>query len=295
MPRVSKKKSPTYRELIIPTFDALKMLGGSGTNDEIYSKVISIMKLSDEAVDEPHLGSTNQSELQYQLAWARTYLKNYGIIINSSRCVWSITSEFTNENKLNVSEIIAFTINKNQRRREEAKKFEGVQPEDNDESNDNIEFPDEIKPWKRKLSDTLQNMNPYAFERLSQRLLRECGFCQVNVTKKSNDGGIDGTGKFKLNGILSFNVAFQCKRYKGAVGVSEIRDFRGSLKSDIEKGIFITTGTFTKAAKDEASDQGKMQIDLIDGEEFINKLVEYELGVKEIRDYIIDEEFFEKI
>lgn len=291
MARISKKKSPTYRELITPTFNALKKLGGSGTNDEIYSTVIKLMSLTDEVVDEPHLGSTNQSELQYQLAWARTYLKNYGVIVNSSRCVWSITPKFSNVDKLNSLEIIAFTVNRNEHRRKEEKKIEYAQPEDND----NIEFPDEIKPWKRKLSETLQNMDPYAFERLAQRLLRECGFSQVNVTKKSNDGGIDGTGKFKLNGILSFNVAFQCKRYKGAVSVSEIRDFRGALKSDIEKGIFITTGTFTKAAKDEAIDQGKMQIDLIDGEEFISKLVEYELGVKEVKDYIIDEEFFEKI
>ena len=169
------------------------------------------------------------------------------------------------------------------------------EPNDSDPANDYEEYPDEIKPWRQKLSDILQNMDPYGFERLTQRLLRECGFSQVEVTKKSGDGGIDGTGKLKINGIFSFNVAFQCKRYKGAVGAGDIRDFRGSLTTDIEKGVLITTGTFTKAAKEEASNPGKQQIDLIDGEEFINKIAEYGIGVKEVKTYEVDEKFFEKI
>ena len=138
-------------------------------------------------------------------------------------------------------------------------------------------------------------MDPYGFERLAQRVLRECGFTQVEVTKKSGDGGIDGTGKLKINGIFSFNVAFQWKRYKGAVSSNDIRDFRGSLTTDIEKGVFITTGIFTKAAREEASNPGKQQIDLIDGEEFINKIAQYRIGVKEVITYEIDEEFFLKI
>ena len=99
-------------------------------------------------------------------------------------------------------------------------------PEDDIDSNDDVEFPDEVKPWRQQLANVLQNMDPYGFERLSQRLLRECGFTQVSVTKKSGDGGIDGTGKLKINGIVSFNVAFQCKRYKGLVSSGDIRDFR---------------------------------------------------------------------
>jgi restriction system protein len=138
-------------------------------------------------------------------------------------------------------------------------------------------------------------MDPYAFERLTQRVLRECGFTQVEVTKKSGDGGIDGIGKLKINGIFSFNIAFQCKRYKGSIGAPEIRNFRGSLTTNIEKGVFITTGSFTKAAKEEAASQGKQQIDLMDGEEFINKLAEYRIGVREIKDYEIMDDFFKSI
>ena len=300
MGRERKNLSPTYTELIVPTYDALKQLGGSGTNNEIYEKVIVDLNLSDEVLDEPHLGSLNQSEVEYQLAWARTYLKNYGIIVNSARSVWSITSEYASELTVSAKEIVAFTVQKNAKKREMAKsndKLDGKsdKPEDDIDSNDDVEFPEEVKPWRQQLANILQNMDPYGFERLSQRLLRECGFTQVSVTKKSGDGGIDGTGKLKINGIVSFNVAFQCKRYKGLVSSSDIRDFRGSLTTDVEKGIFITTGSFSKAAKDEATTPGKKQIDLIDGEEFISKLAEYSIGVKEVKTYEIDEDFFAKI
>ena len=138
-------------------------------------------------------------------------------------------------------------------------------------------------------------MDPYGFERLAQRVLRECGFSQVEVTKKSGDGGIDGTGKLKINGIFSFNVAFQCKRYSGLVGAPAIRDFRGSLTTNIEKGVLITTGSFSKAAREEAASPGKQQIDLVDGEDFINMIAEYGIGVKEVKTYEIDENFFKKI
>lgn len=300
MKKMKSIGGPRYPELILPTYKALLALGGSGKNDEIHSMIIEQLKLTDIIVDEPHLGSTNQSELQYQLAWARTYLKNYGVIENSARSVWSITSEFNDQTELNVKDIIAFTSNKNSMSRkiglEQAKEISiGIQNIEDSLEKSNYSLPEEIRPWKLKLMDVLQNMDPYAFERLSQRLLRECGFTQVSVTKKSNDGGIDGTGKLKINGIFSFNVAFQCKRYKSAVGASEIRDFRGSLTTDIEKGVFITTSTFTKAAKEEASNTGKQQIDLISGEEFIAKLAEYEIGVKEIKDYEIDDAFFQNI
>ena len=137
-------------------------------------------------------------------------------------------------------------------------------------------------------------MDPFAFERLTQQLLRECGF-KFEVTKKTGDGGIDGIGTFKLNGIFTFNVAFQCKRYSGSVGASAIRDFRGSLTTDIEKGFFITTGNFTRDAKEEAKKSGKKQIDLIDGNEFMDKLAQYGLGLKEIKHYEIVEKFFEDI
>lgn len=298
MARNRKILSPTCTELILPTYKALLELGGSGTNNEIYEQIIKDLQLSDEIVDESHLGSENQTELEYQLAWARTYLKNFGVILNSARSVWAIKSDYTAGVELDSREIIEFTKNKSIRKQNIFKKKGNKKVNASDDAIDeNIigEYPEEIKPWRKQLSDVLQNMDPYGFERLAQRVLRECGFVQVEVTKKSGDGGIDGTGKLKINGIFSFNVAFQCKRYKGAVSAGDIRDFRGSLTTDIEKGVFITTGVFTKAAREEASNPGKQQIDLMDGEEFINKIAQYGIGVKKVITYEIDEEFFQKI
>lgn len=283
----------------MPAFTALKKLGGSGTNDEILNQVIKDLKIPDEVADITHMGKVNQSELSYQLAWARTYLSKYGVIQNSARSVWSITPDFVGVDVLDEKEIVASVVKKNAEKRNKTTATTTTTtddvPEDDDPTNDDEEYPDEIKPWKEKLAEILQSMDPYGFERLTQRVLRECGFSQVEVTKKSGDGGIDGTGKLKINGIFSFNVAFQCKRYSGVVGAPDIRDFRGSLTTNIEKGLFITTGTFSKAAREEACSPGKQQIDLLDGEEFINKLTEYEIGVHPVTTYAIDEEFFKKI
>lgn len=294
MAKKKKIKSPTQLELIEPTFKALHELGGSANINEIRDKVIEMLHLSDEVVDEQHYGNASQqTELEYQLAWARTRLKTYGAIINSKRGVWMITPAFADREIVTREEITEFIKKTKLTGKTESEATEIVN--DDDPTNDNIGIPEELEPWRVELAETLHNMDPFAFERLSMLLLRECGFSQVSVTKKTSDGGIDGTGKLRINGIFSFNVAFQCKRFIGSVSAGDIRDFRGSLTTDIEKGVLITTGTFTKAAREEASNAGKQQIDLIDGEEFINKLIEYGLGVKEKTIYEVDKTFFEKV
>ena len=286
---------PKQECFINPTLEALRNLGGSGKNDEIYDEVLKIMNLDEDAIDYPHLGSESQTEIQYRLAWARTYLKTYGAIENSDRSVWVLISDFKENISVDASEVM--TLYRSKKYKKEVRNIVNDEDVDNEAEkvNEIADLPEEVKPWRAKLYDVIMNMDPYAFERLAQRVLRECGFTQVEVTKKSGDGGIDGFGKLKINGIFSFNIAFQCKRYKGTIGAPEIRDFRGSLTTNIEKGVFITTGTFTKAAKEEASSPGKQQIDLMDGEEFINKIAEYQIGVREIKDYEIIDDFFEKI
>lgn len=286
----SSKKSPITRQLIIPVYKAVLALGGSATNDEICEKVIEMMDLTSEQIDEPHLGSITQTELQYQLAWARTYMKNFGILEKSGYSVWAVTPEYLEEKTINPSEVCAVGSKKSKSTKQLGQN-EKPASDSKDEAKDEFIEDD---AWKERLSQLLMQINPYAFERLAQRLLRECGFEQVVVTKKSGDGGIDGTGRLKINGIFSFNVAFQCKRYSGTVGAPEIRDFRGSLSTNIEKGIFITTGRFTQQAKEEASAPGKQQIDLIDGDDFMEKLAQYRIGVNEVKIYQVDEAFFNK-
>lgn len=271
-----KKLCPQTGFFYEPILRALDLLGGSGSTGEIYKKVLSIEKLSNEVVDEMH--SFTMTEVEYRLMWARTDLKNYGAVVNSKQGVWTLTEK--GAKMLRSGEIEAKEIKKTIL----SKKQESPEAEDSAK--------DEEKGWRERISEILLNLDPFAFEKLAQRLLRECGFSDVEVTKKSGDGGIDGTGKLRINGIFSFNVAFQCKRYKGQVGAPQIRDFRGSLGTNIEKGVLITTGTFSRAAKEEASSEGKRLIDLMDGEEFIDKLAEYCIGLNEVKSYEVDENYF---
>lgn len=275
------KKCPAYTFFFAPTLRALDELGGSGSNEEIYNKVLTITSLSSDVINEMH--NFTMTEVEYRLAWARTYLKNFGAIESSKQRVWALTTKgkkMLKENAIDPKEIRNFTAKKHN-------KPKVVSEEEIDEI--------ESVNWREQITNILLNLDPYAFERLAQRLLRECGFSDVQVTKRSGDGGIDGTGKLRIQGIFSFNVAFQCKRYKGQVSAAAIRDFRGSLGTNIEKGVLITTGAFTKAAKEEASSEGKRLIDLMDGEELINKLAEYGIGLNEVISYEIDEDFFNSL
>lgn len=275
------KKCPAYTFFFAPTLKALDELGGSGSNEEIYNQILAITPLSSDVINEMH--NFTMTEVEYRLAWARTYLKNFGAIESSKQRVWALTAKgkkMLKENTIDPKEIRNFTAKKHN-------KPKVVSEEEIDEI--------ESVNWREQITNILLNLDPYAFERLAQRLLRECGFSDVQVTKRSGDGGIDGTGKLRIQGIFSFNVAFQCKRYKGQVSAAAIRDFRGSLGTNIEKGVLITTGAFTKAAKDEASSEGKRLIDLMDGEELINKLAEYGIGLNEVISYEIDEDFFNSL
>lgn len=294
MPRKRKYSAPRYPELINPVFKALQENGGSGTVSEIHDKVLEQLHLPQKAVEELHK-NTNQTELEYQLAWARTYLRKYGAIESSARGVWSIVQGYAEIADIDPREVER-TVRGNSV--ESSESVGSSNPEEpNAENATESGTSNNVFNWKERLSEVLKNMNPYAFERLSQRLLRECGFTDVKVTKRSGDGGIDGTGKLKINGIFSFSVAFQCKRFNGTVGAPQIRDFRGSLDSNIEKGVLITTGVFSQEARKEANAPGKKQIDLMDGDTFMDKLAEYQIGLKEIiiKDYDINVKFFEEI
>lgn len=144
---------------------------------------------------------------------------------------------------------------------------------------------------------TLLAMSPGAFEHLCQRLLRESGFIEVEVTGGPSDGGIDGRGIIRLGGLIGFTVFFQCKRYTSNVGVSVIRDFRGAMQGRADKGLIITTANFTQEAQREATRDGAPPIDLINGELLLDKLKELELGIntRVVEVVEVDEDWFSAI
>jgi restriction system protein len=263
---MQKVSLPTYETMMNPALRALKELGGSATIEELYNKVIEIMELSDEQLEvahDPDRGS--QTEVEYRLAWTRSYLKKFGLLENSQRGVWALTQQGRKTDKVDPKTVSRYW--RDIRRKEKAAVEE---PDDEDG----------VLTWRVELLQTLLSMSSDAFERLVQRMLRESGFIQVQVTGRSGDGGIDGKGIMRLGGLLSFHVIFQCKRYKGSVSPSQVRDFRGAMVGRADKGLLITTGNFTKDAVREATRDGAPAIDLIDGDLLIDKLRDLELGLR---------------
>lgn len=283
----SASSVPTFDSMLVPTIQALQILGGSGTTEEIYEKVVHLLSVPDKVLEILH-GSTSQNEVEYRLAWSRTYLKKYGLLQNSARGVWSLVSTSINLDDLDAKEIV--------RAVRDADKNKAAPSDPLDEAVGAIETLEELA-WHQQLHKTLLSLDPFAFERLAQRLLRESGFIQVQVTGKSGDGGIDGVGIARINGFLSFHVLFQCKRYQGSVTAGQIRDFRGAMQGRTDKGLFITTGTFTRDAIKEATRDGAPPIDLIDGEQLVQRLKELSLGVKitMIESVEVDVDWFAKI
>jgi len=281
---VTKVAIPTFDALMNPVIQTLKDLGGSGTIEEIDAKAAEIAGLSDEQLEilhNPEKGS--QTEVEYRLAWTRTYLKKYGALENSSRGVWALTRKGTQIDRVD-PRAIRRSVQEQMRQARTASEEEHIDETDTEAS------------WRAELFDTLLDMDPTAFERLIQRLLRESGFIQVEVTGRSGDGGIDGKGIMRLGGLLSFHVIFQCKRYRGSVTPSQVRDFRGAMVGRADKALLITTGRFTKDAMKEATRDGAPAIDLIDGDQLLNKLKELSLGVRttrvEVEQITIDHDWF---
>lgn len=290
---MENNKVPKFHELMNPLLQALHELGGSGSVDEIYEKVVEKLDLPEEILDilvNPE--KSNQTKVEYRLAWARTYLKKYGILDNSSRGVWIIVPDKSDIKKVDPKQVAREV---RELIRKERALRETEQPDVEEESED---VPEEVLSWRSKLHHILtKEITPDAFERLTKRLLRESGFVQVEVTGRSRDGGVDGKGIIRIGGLLSFHVVFQCKKYQGSVGASHMRDFRGAMVGRADKGLFITTGNFTRDAIKEATRDGAPPIDLVDGDQLADKLKELGLGIKTevVEKVSVDEEWFKKI
>jgi len=282
---------PAYDTLLWPTLVALRATGGSASNDELLVKVTEIAEVPDDIASIVH-SDNRQSKLNYNLAWAKTYLKKVGALTNSARGIWSLTEKGEHLDEAATAAIPA------QVRRENYDKRRSTSTSDLPDDGGSGFLSDEVLAldWKAKLLNTLQNIDPSAFERLCQRMLRESGFTKVEVTGRSGDGGIDGVGVLRLN-LLSFSTLFQCKRYVGTVGAGAVRDFRGAMVGRSDKGLIITTGTFSADARREATRDGAPTIELIDGDQLCDLLKSLKLGVetKLVEHMVINHEWFQEL
>jgi restriction system protein len=287
---MSQPDIPAYSDLLWPTIVAVRRLGGSGSIDEIADAVVDQEGFTEEQQQVLH-GDGPQTEIEYRLAWARSYLKGMGLLVNSKRGVWSLTEEGRTVQQGEIAPrhrryLVQYREQRRRKRMRDEEPSTGEKDVDQDSG------------WRDQLLDALTSMKPDGFERLAQRLLREAGFISATVTGRTGDGGIDGLGVYRMS-LVSFPVFFQCKRYKGSVGSAAVRDFRGAMAGRGDKGLLITTGTFTSEAKAEATRDGPPPIDLIDGNRLCDLLKEYDLGVKttvrQVEDITVDTEFFTDI
>ena len=288
---------PLYRELRWRTLEAIRHLPMPATNDEVDEAVATDLKLT---LDQRAVRAANgtKSELAFRVSFCRSHLKIVGALKSERRGYWRLTSEGVDMDGETVERRLAEYL----RGRRQDKPVRDVSQQargataagarpgtDDDEA--------EIEAWDDELLARLLKMSPGAFERLARDLLRSSGFEAVKVIGGSGDGGIDGTALYRFS-LISFPVYFQCKRYKGTVGPRVVRDFRGAMVGRGDRGLIITTGSFSPDAKREATRDGATPLDLIDGDNLCELLKERGLGVvvkeRAVEDVTIDNEYFDR-
>ena len=274
---------------IRPLVEVLQNTGGSGITSDIIDQVIEYMNIPEEILAETI--SSGASRVRNQIQWARMYLVKAGLMDSSKRGIWKLTekayeSELDDDHVYELFKKVQSSFQKKQ------KAEENNHPKNHDSYIEDVSVEDEVHG--DVLIQILKNLTPSGFEKICKRLLTEIGIHDVQVTGKSGDQGIDGTGVIKINDVVGFNVIFQCKRYQDAVSPHHIRDFRGTMQGRADKGLIITTGRFTKEAKKEAVRDGVPPIELIDGERLISLFEKYELGLKPKIVYDVVLDFFDK-
>ncbi|MFO7631117.1 MAG: restriction endonuclease [Caldilinea sp.] len=285
-------QGPQFVRYFGPVIDALKELGGSGRPAEVRDKVAERLSISED--DQNQTLGSGQSRFDNQVAWARFYLVRASLLDSSKRGVWSLTEKGRDSSLSHKEALVIFK----EVRQQFSDSSEGLPKSFFDTPE--IAVTEEEAPTpdaddhRMILLNVLRDLSPNGFERLCQRLLRESGFERVTVTGRSGDGGLDGIGILQMNPFVSFKVLFQCKRYSGAVGSSQVRDFRGAMMGRADKGIIITTGTFTADASKEAVRDGVPPIELVDGDKLTEMFESLELGLKPKKAYFVDYAFFEE-
>lgn len=299
---------PEFSRWLNPILRALKELGGSAQPREVVERVAKNEAIPDDVLDQ--INPAGGQRFSNQVHWARFFLVGAGLIDRSKHGVWKLTDAGIQAGQLDdraISDLIKKGREKTAPIKEvippytprsdggalvsSAETFEPNPIVDPSES-DLLPPEEDSADYRTRLLGILRTVSPAGFERLCQRLLREAGFDQVVVTGKSNDGGIDGHGILVVNPFVSFRVLFQCKRYTGSVTPSQVRDFRGAMQGRADKGLILTTGSFTIEARREANRDGAPPIELVDSEKLVELFAKLELGLRPIKSYAVDDSFF---
>jgi restriction system protein len=286
--RKKKSSQAEFTKWFGPLLNALRELGGSGKPKEVVEQIAKDLNIQDSQREE--IMKSGILRFDNQVAWARQYLVWEGLLDDSKRGVWtlSVKGQITNLEINQARDIFLKWVEIHQKSKKIKSDVEIIKRQEEEEPE---QLEHEIAP---NLLEVLKSVSPTGFEHICKRLLREHGFESVYVTQASHDGGIDGYGTLELNPFVSIKVLFQCKRYKGTVSRAQVGDFRNAMIGRAEKGIILTTGTFSEDAKREASRDGAPPIELIDGKKLVELFEKVELGVKPKIIYEVEYSFFEQ-
>jgi restriction system protein len=284
---MKKVKGPEFIRFFRPILSILRESGATGTPGEIVDRSIEIAGVSEQ--EQQAVNKNGQSRIRNQVHWARQYLVWAGFLDSSRRGIWSLTEKGRLADLSKLDPLDVFKRVQKEKTKVDIEK-QSTAKRDGETAPDD----EELIPHRVRILEIIRALPPEGFERLGQRLLRESGFQHVSVTGRTGDGGIDGIGTLQMNPFVSFNVLFQCKRYKGAVTPSQVRDFRGAMMGRADKGIIISTGTFTLEAKKEARRDGVPPIELVDGEALVDMFEKLEVGLIPRQTFDVDEKFFEE-
>jgi len=268
---------PRQVEIELPLLKVLAELGGASPPREVYGRVAKhFPTLTPEELEErlPNYPSTRKWTNLVQ--WVRQRLVDSGDIDGTERGVWKLSQAGRQR--------LLSTDLSNQ---PEAIRFQ--QPTLRDIVNQNRD------ETKARLITEMQQLSPRAFEHFCRELLTQLGFRSVEVTRASQDGGIDGFGDFR-QGVIGIRSAFQAKRWTdAAVGRPEIDRFRGAIQGEFDHGVYLTTSRFSRDATQASFRKGAITILLLDGPAIAELLLERGLGVRKSPLYLydVDSEFFE--
>lgn len=292
---MANPKGPRFVTYFGPVLDALRALGSSARPREVYDWIAANLEVPKDQLEAVNKGG--QSKFENKVAWARFYLAKAGMIDTQRRGVWTLT-ESGKETKLSNEQSLQLFKEIHDKFKSEIDTEEG----DDKDSSDDIVTEEVSAPHERQyfnedsvrkeLLQILRALGDRGFEELCALLLRQTGFESVTVLGGSGDEGVDGVGFLLINRFVRTKVMFQCKRYEGTVGPDKIRDFRGAIQGRAERGIFLTTGTFTRGAVEAANRENATPIELVDIDKLIDLLIEQGLGVVESKALRVEIEFF---
>jgi restriction system protein len=288
-----ERRTAEFTKWIGPLLDTLRELGGSAKPREACTLIARRLELPASVIEATN--ANGQERFYNQVAWARQYLVWEGLLDGSRRGTWSLTPKGweTQLSDTDSREIYLkwAQVHAEQRRAAREAVLDSAATEPlTPEALDGL--PEEEED-ETALLDVLRSLSPAGFEGVCAGLLRDSGFEEVTVEGRSGDGGIDGVGVLQLNAFVRMRVLFQCKRYSGTVSRAQVGEFRNAMIGRAEKGIFMTTGRFSRDAVAEAIRDGAPPVELVDGTRLVELFEQAGLGLTARTVYDVDYAFFE--